>query len=64
MACNVPFPDDHDDLRSAVCSFCADFPPEYWCKFRETRLYQVALISSNLILAYLGEHVLGRPRSY
>ena len=33
-------------------------------KFRETRLYQVAPISSNLILAYLGEHVLGMPRSY
>ena len=33
-------------------------------KFRETRLYTVAPISSNLILAYLGEHVLGMPRSY
>ncbi len=33
-------------------------------KFRETRLYQVALISTNLILAYLAEHVLGLPRSY
>jgi acyl-CoA dehydrogenase len=33
-------------------------------KFRETRLYQVAPISTNLILAYLGEHVLGMPRSY
>ncbi|MFP6744922.1 MAG: acyl-CoA dehydrogenase family protein [Alphaproteobacteria bacterium] len=33
-------------------------------KFRETRLYQVAPISTNLILAYLGEHVLGLPRSY
>ncbi|MGQ7791146.1 acyl-CoA dehydrogenase family protein [Faunimonas sp. B44] len=33
-------------------------------KFRETRLYQVAPISTNLILAFLGEHVLGLPRSY
>ena len=32
-------------------------------KFRETRLYQVAPISTNLILAYLSEHVLGLPRS-
>lgn len=33
-------------------------------KFRETRLYQVAPISTNMILAYLSEHVLGLPRSY
>jgi acyl-CoA dehydrogenase len=33
-------------------------------KFRETRLYGVAPISTNLILAYIGEHVLGLPRSY
>ncbi|TXN06083.1 acyl-CoA dehydrogenase [Methylobacterium sp. WL64] len=33
-------------------------------KFRETRLYQVAPISTNLILAYLSEHVLGLPRAY
>lgn len=33
-------------------------------KFRETRLYQVAPISTNLILAYLAEHELGMPRSY
>jgi acyl-CoA dehydrogenase len=33
-------------------------------KFRETRLYQVAPISTNLILAHLAEHVLGLPRSY
>ena len=33
-------------------------------KFRETRLYQVAPLSTNLILAYIGEHVLGLPRSY
>jgi alkylation response protein AidB-like acyl-CoA dehydrogenase len=33
-------------------------------KFRETRLYQVAPISTNLILSYLAEHVLDLPRSY
>lgn len=33
-------------------------------KFRETRLYQVAPISTNLILSYLSEHILGLPRSY
>ena len=33
-------------------------------KWRETRLFQIAPISTNLILSYLGEHVLGMPRSY
>jgi alkylation response protein AidB-like acyl-CoA dehydrogenase len=33
-------------------------------KFREARLYQVAPISTNLVLSYVGEHVLGMPRSY
>ncbi|HEX2520205.1 MAG TPA: acyl-CoA dehydrogenase family protein [Castellaniella sp.] len=33
-------------------------------KFRETRLYQVAPISTNLILSYVGQHVLGMPRSF
>ena len=33
-------------------------------KFRETRLYQIAPISTNLILSFVGEHVLGMPRSY
>jgi acyl-CoA dehydrogenase len=33
-------------------------------KFRETRLFQVAPISTNLILSYVGEHVLGLPRSF
>ena len=42
--------------------FAAEFDVER--KFRETRLYQVAPVSTNLILAYLGEHVLGLPRSY
>ena len=33
-------------------------------KWRECRLYQTAPISTNLILAYIGQHVLGMPRSY
>ena len=33
-------------------------------KFRESRLYQIAPISTNMILAYIGQHVLGLPRSY
>ena len=33
-------------------------------KFRETRLYQVAPISTNLILSYVAEHILGMPRSF
>jgi alkylation response protein AidB-like acyl-CoA dehydrogenase len=42
--------------------FAADFDIER--KFRETRLYQVAPVSTNMILAYLAEHVLDLPRSY
>ncbi|MEO8677101.1 MAG: acyl-CoA dehydrogenase family protein, partial [Casimicrobiaceae bacterium] len=42
--------------------FAAEYDIER--KFRETRLYQVAPISTNLILAYVGEHVLGLPRSF
>jgi acyl-CoA dehydrogenase len=42
--------------------FAAEYDIER--KFRETRLYQVAPISTNLILAYLSEHVLDLPRSY
>ena len=42
--------------------FAAEFDIER--KFRETRLYQVAPISTNLILSYVAEHVLGLPRSY
>jgi acyl-CoA dehydrogenase len=42
--------------------FAADYDVER--KFRETRLYQVAPVSTNLILSYIGEHVLGMPRSY
>ncbi len=42
--------------------FAAEYDVER--KFRETRLYQVAPISTNLILSYLSEHVLGLPRSY
>ena len=42
--------------------FAAEYDIER--KFRETRLYQVAPVSTNLILAYIAEHVLGLPRSY
>ena len=42
--------------------FAAEFDIER--KFRETRLYQVAPISTNLILSYIAQHVLGLPRSF
>lgn len=42
--------------------FAEDYDVER--KWRETRLYQVAPISTNMILSYLGQHVLGLPRSY
>jgi len=42
--------------------FAAEYDVER--KFRETRLYQVAPVSTNLILSYLAEHVLGMPRSF
>ncbi len=51
-----------------ACNFTAvsASPAEYDVerKFRETRLYQVAPISTNLILSYVAEHVLGLPRSF
>jgi acyl-CoA dehydrogenase len=60
------------DASWAAANACLDthggfgFAEEYDIerKFRETRLYQVAPVSSNLILAYIGQHVLGMPRSY
>ena len=42
--------------------FAAEYDIER--KYRETRLYQIAPISTNLILSYIAEHVLGMPRSY
>ena len=42
--------------------FAAEYDVER--KFRETRLYQVAPVSTNMILAYVAEHVLGLPKSY
>jgi acyl-CoA dehydrogenase len=42
--------------------FAADYDVER--KFRETRLYSVAPVTNNLVLAYLGQHVLGLPKSY
>lgn len=43
-------------------SFATEYDVER--KFRETRLYQIAPISTNLILAYVAEHILSLPRSY
>ncbi len=55
----------YEDIRASVRALAAGFPGEYWRTLdRETRLFQVAPISTNLILAYLAEHVLGLPRSY
>src|SRR5690349_1387512 len=54
-------------IRAAVQTYGGfGFAEEYDIerKFRETRLYQVAPISTNLILTFIGEHVLGLPRSY
>jgi acyl-CoA dehydrogenase len=42
--------------------FAVDFDVER--KFRETKLFEIAPVNNNLILSYLGEHVLGLPRSY
>ena len=42
--------------------FAAEFDIER--KFRETRLYQVAPVSNNLVLSYIGHHVMGLPKSY
>ena len=42
--------------------FAVEFDVER--KFRETRLFSVAPINNNLVLAYVGQHVLGMPRSY
>jgi acyl-CoA dehydrogenase len=42
--------------------FAVEFDVER--KFRETRLYQIAPVPNTLVLAYVGHHVLGLPRSY
>jgi acyl-CoA dehydrogenase len=60
------------DASWALANACLDthggfgFAAEYDIerKFRETRLYQVAPVSNNLVLAFLAQHVLGLPRSY
>ena len=61
----------HEGLREAAnvvmqtiggYGFDAEYDVER--KFRETWLYQVAPISTNLILSYIAEHVLGLPRSF
>ena len=65
-SCWPPMP--RGKRRRHACRHTADSasPSEYDVerKFRETRLYQVAPISTNLILSYVAEHVLGLPRSY
>ena len=43
-------------------AFAAEYDIER--KFRETKLLEIAPVSNNLVLAYLGQHVLGLPRSY
>ena len=52
--------------RSPEIAKLADrlYPAATLGKFREARLYQVAPISTNLILSYVGEHILGMPRSF
>jgi hypothetical protein len=51
------------DLARRFFSICfAEYDVER--EFRETRMYQVAPISTNMILGYVAEHVLGLPRSY
>ena len=42
--------------------FAAEYDVER--KFRETRLYQTAPVTNNLVLGYVGQHVLEMPRSY
>ena len=58
--------DELAPIRASVRSLCEKFPGDFDVarKFGETRLYQVAPISTNMILSYLAEHVLGLPRSY
>jgi hypothetical protein len=66
--------DSHEQLRIAVREVCRRFSDDYWRtldkemkaerKFCETRLYQIAPISANLILSHIAEHTLGLPRSY
>lgn len=58
------------EIRDAMRALCAQYSEDYWReyhierKLRETRLYQIAPISTNLILSYISEHVLGMPRSF
>jgi acyl-CoA dehydrogenase len=65
----IPSADSHQELREAVrlqthggFGFAYEFDVER--KFRETRLYQVAPVSTNMIFSYVAEHVLGLPRSF
>ena len=58
--------ENYNEIREAVAKLCTRFPGEYDIerKFRETRLYQVAPISTNLILSHVATHDLGLPRSF
>ena len=63
LAADASFEAANAAIQTHGCfGFAEEFDIER--KFRETRLYQVAPISTNLILSYLAEHVLGLPRSY
>jgi acyl-CoA dehydrogenase len=60
------------DASWQAANACLDTHGGFWFarefdverKFRETRLYQVAPVSTNMILSFLAQNVLGLPRSY
>jgi len=62
----------YGEVRAAIEIACIDCHGGYGYaeefdierKFRESRLYKTAPINNNLVLAYVGQHVLGMPRSY
>ena len=51
-----------DERRSADTALPSEYHVER--KWREARLFRTAPISNNLVLSFVGEHVLGLPRSY
>jgi acyl-CoA dehydrogenase len=65
-------PNLHHTTEGEAAHACLDCPGGYGyaaeydveCTFRETRLYKTAPVHNNLVLAYIGQHVLGMPRSY
>jgi len=73
----VARPERYEDLRRKIRKLCADFPGAYWRELDARREYPEAFIealthsgylgapiSTNLILSYVAEHVLGLPRSF